>query len=223
MNNVVLVVAAHPDDETLGCGGTIAKHVSDGDFVTVVFMTNGVSARNNDSDDNQIARQIAADLALNILGVFNICYFDYPDNALDTVPLIDIAKTIESVVSEYNPNIIYTHFSDDLNVDHRLTHQAVMTACRPQAWCCVKQILCLEVYLQRSGIHITKSKFNPKKFVNIEQFWLQKKSALEAYYEEMKPHPHSRSMEAVEALAVLRGSVVGLKKAESFQIERIIE
>jgi LmbE family N-acetylglucosaminyl deacetylase len=223
MSNSILVVAAHPDDEALGCGGTIAKHVSNGDIVTVAFMTNGVSARNNDTDVNQIARKTAADLALNILGVTNTCYFDYPDNALDTVPLINIAKTIESVVSKYHPNIIYTHFSEDLNVDHRLTHQAVMTACRPQAWCCVKQIFCFEVLSSTEWNSYSKSKFNPNKFVNIEQFWLQKKSALEAYHEEMRPHPHSRSMEAVEALAVLRGSVVGLKKAESFQIERIIE
>jgi LmbE family N-acetylglucosaminyl deacetylase len=221
--NKILVVAAHPDDEVLGCGGTIARHISEGDVVTVAFMTNGVSARNNGSDDNQLARKTAADLALSILGVSNSCYFDYPDNSLDTVPLIDLAKTIESVVGRYQPNIIYTHFSDDLNVDHRLTHQAVMTACRPQAWCSVKQILCFEVLSSTEWNSYSKNKFNPNKFVNIEQFWLQKKSALEAYSEEMRSHPHSRSMEAVEALAVLRGAIVGLKKAESFQIERIIE
>lgn len=222
MNDVVLVVAAHADDETLGCGGTIAKHIDNGDKVTVMFMTDGVSSRvliENDADN----RESASSCAMNILGVKDIRQSKFPDNKMDSVPLLDIVKDIEAVISDLSPNIVYTHFAHDLNVDHRVTHSAVMTACRPQAWCCVKQIFCFEVLSSTEWNSYSKSKFNPNKFVNIEQFWLQKKSALEAYHEEMRPHPHSRSMQAVEALAVLRGSVVGLKKAESFQIERIIE
>jgi LmbE family N-acetylglucosaminyl deacetylase len=222
MNNIILVIAAHSDDEVLGCGGTIAKHIANGDSVTVMFMTDGVSSRGL-NDDNANFRVNASIQAMDILGVKDIRQFNFPDNKMDSIPLYEVVKDIEEVINNIQPNIIYTHYSDDLNVDHRITHQAVMTACRPQVWCSVKQIFCFEILSSTEWNSYSKSKFNPNKFINIDQFWLLKKSALEAYSKEMRPHPHSRSMEAVEALAVLRGSTVGLKKAESFQIERIIE
>lgn len=222
MSNVILVVAAHSDDETLGCGGTIAKHIESGDKVTVMFMTDGVSSRDI-NDNNANLRGLASREAMKALGVNDVRQSNFPDNKMDSVPLIDIVKDIEAVISNVAPNIVYTHFSHDLNIDHQLTHSAVMTACRPQSWSSVKQILCFEVLSSTEWNSYGKCKFNPNKFVDIEPFWLKKKNALEAYSEEMRAHPHSRSLEAVEALAVLRGSIVGLKKAESFQIERMIE
>lgn len=220
----VLVVAAHPDDEVLGCGGTIARHISNGDNVTVQFMTNGVSARNDANCVEVEKRKQSAQTALNILGVHseNIFFEDFPDNKMDTVPLIDVAKSIEVLLNKVMPEIVFTHFSDDLNVDHRITHQAVMTACRPQSHSPVKEIYCYEVMSSTEWNSHSKSKFNPNRYVNITEFWDKKALSLKAYSQEMRDFPHSRSFLALEALGTLRGATVGLCKAEAFQIERVI-
>ncbi|OOE85048.1 PIG-L deacetylase family protein [Salinivibrio sharmensis] len=221
----VLIIAAHPDDEVLGCGGTIAKHIHNGDKVSIKFMTNGVAARPGIEDRDVEKRKQSALKALDVLGVEeeNIVFGEFPDNSMDILPLIEVVKSIEKIVEEVNPEIIYTHFSNDLNIDHRISHQAVMTACRPQSSSPVKEIYCYEVLSSTEWNSYTCSKFNPNKFVSITQFWQKKSEALYAYHQEMRDFPHSRSFETVEALATLRGAIVGLQKAEAFQIERIIE
>jgi len=222
VTNSILVVAAHPDDEVLGCGGTIAKHVFGGDSVSVLFMTNGVSARDGDQSLAELTRKQSSLSALKKLGVEAVCFEKFPDNTMDVVPLIDVVKVIEKYISEKKPNIIYTHFSEDLNVDHRVTHQAVMTACRPQSWSSVKEIYCFEVLSSTEWNSSVKVKFNPTKFVDITEYYDLKMDALLEYKQEMREFPHSRSVECVEALAVFRGAIVGLNRAEAFQIERII-
>ncbi|QUM77850.1 PIG-L family deacetylase [Moritella sp. 24] len=219
----ILVVAAHPDDEVLGCGGSIARHIDNGDSVSVIFMTNGVSARCGSGDKESIIRQQSATSALNILGVSSIFFEDCPDNMMDKLSLIEVVKKVELVINKVNPEIIYTHFSDDLNIDHRITHQAVMTACRPQCAYSVKEIYCFEVPSSTEWNSYSSHKFNPNFFVDISDFWSKKEKALLEYKEEMRAFPHSRSIKAIEALAILRGANVGLEKAESFQIERIIK
>ncbi|WP_439437659.1 PIG-L deacetylase family protein [Salinivibrio costicola] len=220
-NRKILVVAAHSDDEALGCGGTIAKHVDNGDDVFVAFMTNGVAARG--SDDGSDDRHVASKSALSILGVKKAFRFDFPDNQMDTIPLLSVTKEVEKVISELSPDIIYTHFSGDLNVDHQITHKAVMTACRPQPWCSVKEIYCFEVLSATEWNSKSLGTFLPQKIVDITNQWDRKTSALECYAQEMRAAPHSRSYEAVEALAVLRGQTHGVPRAESFYVERIVE
>ena len=219
----ILVIAAHPDDEVLGCGGTIAKHIDNGDRVSVIFMTNGVSARCDAGEQESILRQQSAKSALNILGVSSIYFEDCPDNMMDKLPLIEVVKKIELVINSVIPEIIYTHFSDDLNIDHRITHQAVMTACRPQCGHPVKEIYCFEVPSSTEWNSYSSNKFNPNFFIDINEFWSKKERALLEYKQEMRAFPHSRSIKAIEALSILRGANVGLEKAESFQIERIIK
>ena len=223
MSEMILVVAAHPDDEALGCGGTIARHVHEGDSVAVLFMTNGVSARVGDQSLEELKRKESAISALGKLGVEDVNFGTFPDNKMDSVPLIDVTQFIEKYILEYVPNIIYTHFSDDLNIDHRLTHQAVMTACRPQSWSSVKEIYCFEVLSSTEWNSSTQNKFNPTKFIDITDFYSLKMDALSDYEQEMRAFPHSRSFEAVDALATIRGAIVGLKRAEAFQVERIIK
>lgn len=223
MNKAVLVIAAHPDDESIGCGGTIAKHVLAGDDVAVVFMTNGESSRENTISANITNRSKDCDEALKVLGINNVLNFDFPDNMMDQVPLLEVTKSIETAIYKFKPSIVYTHFAEDLNVDHRITHQAVMTACRPQSWSPVKSIYCFEVLSATEWNSNTKSKFNPNRFVDISDVWPTKLLALDKYSKELRPFPHSRSIETIEALSIYRGATVGLKKAEAFQIERIIE
>jgi len=220
MNNKILVVAAHSDDEVLGCGGTIAKHIHNGDSVTVMFMTDGVSSRKLSSDSE--GRVDASKHAMDVLGVNDIRQVNFPDNKMDSVPLLNIVKEIETVINELEPNIIYTHFAHDLNIDHQVTHSAVMTACRPQAWSSVKKILSFEVLSSTEWNSPSRSAFTPHYIVDISLYWELKLSALKCYDQEMREFPHSRSYKTLEALATLRGSTNGVAMAEAFYVERII-
>ena len=145
MSRKILVVAAHADDETLGCGGTIARHVSEGDTVHVMIMTNGVGAR-GDGDEKAIKeRQEAFHKAMSILGVQKTYENDFPDNRMDTFPLLEITQSVEKVIKKIEPSIVYTHHYGDLNIDHQITHKAVITACRPIPQSSVKEIYSFEV------------------------------------------------------------------------------
>lgn len=220
--NTVLVVAAHSDDEALGCGGTIAKHVENEDEVYVVFMTDGVAARlPSDSCDGD-KRYASSKEALAVLGVKGVFRFDFPDNNMDSVPLIQVVKKLEQVVDKVQPSILYTHYAYDLNVDHRITHQAVMTACRPQSHCPVKEIYTFEILSSTEWSSKSSQQFLAQLIVDVSEQWDKKIRALHCYHDEMREFPHSRSFECIEALATLRGSAHGLIKAEAFFIERII-
>jgi N-acetylglucosamine malate deacetylase 1 len=217
--NKILVIVAHPDDEVLGCGATIAKHIDNGDIVQVVFLSDGFSSRDDDKDRNNNAHK-----ASEVLACQQPIFLNYPDNRLDTIPLLDIVKKIEKVVDDIQANIIYTHYFGDLNIDHQITHKAVMTACRPQPDFCVKEIYSFETlsatHWQSSSMTNT---FNPNYFVDISDFIKQKIKALQCYDNEMRDYPHARSYEAVVSLSSFRGSAVGVHNAEAFVVERLIK
>ena len=219
--NKVLVVVAHADDEVLGCGGAISRHISLGDEVTIIFMTNGVGSRHDNKDEIE-RRQTAATLALKKLGVTTFHQFDFPDNQMDSIPLLTFVQAIEGVLNSIKPSIIYTHFLHDLNVDHQVTNKAVMTACRPQAQSTVRKVLSFEILSSTEWNSPSVFSFTPQYIVDISKEWSKKLSALKCYNEEMRSFPHSRSYEAVEALAILRGATNGFEKAEAFFVERIL-
>lgn len=222
MNKNVLVVAAHADDEVLGCGGAIARHVHDGDNVQVIFMADGVSSRNGDKSDENIKRNQARDEALRILGVSGYIALDLPDNRMDSMPLLDIVQAIEPLVREIQPVRIYTHHQGDLNVDHRITHQAVLTACRPIPGACVREILCFEVMSSTEWASPGFADFIPNAFIDIGGFLQVKMDALASYALEMRQPPHSRSLEHIKILAAHRGMSVGVDAAEAFAVARAI-
>ncbi len=220
-----LVVAAHPDDDILGCGGVMARHVEQGDSVYVVFMADGVGSRGTTElhTPELKERQRAAEQAANIVGAEKPLFLGLPDNCLDTVPLLQVIKPLESLIEELHPNIIYTHHGGDLNIDHRITHQAVLTACRPQPGCMVKQIYSFEVLSSTEWASTHGGDFFiPQYYVDISNYLSIKIKALQAYDMEMRDYPHSRSISGVEALATYRGVSVGCKAAEAFSVERII-
>lgn len=222
MSNV-LVIAAHADDEALGCAGTIAKHVEHGDQVTVVFMTNGVSSRLTYKNADEDRRTGSAEKAMKILGVSDVHQYSFPDNKMDSLPLLDIVKVIESILSRVKPTTVYTHFAHDLNIDHKVTHTAVMTACRPQLSSSVKKILSFEVLSSTEWNSPSQNIFIPQYIVNITDFWDKKLAVLQCYHDEMRDFPHSRSYKCVEALATLRGATNGFNKGEAFFVERILD
>ena len=217
----VLVVAAHPDDEVLGCGGTIARHVRSGDSVFCVFLADGASSREDPGDMHERERQ--ATCAAEKLGMEKPAFFGFPDNRMDSVSLLDVVKAVEKVVAETVPEIIYTHHAGDLNVDHRIVHQAVLTACRPQPGHSVRAIYGFEVPSSTEWAPAgTFPPFSPDHFVDISGYLKQKRVALECYADEMRVWPHARSFEAVTALAKVRGASVGVVAAEAFMVIREI-
>ena len=218
MNKKILVVAAHPDDEVLGCGGTMARHAQNGDKVYIVFMSDGVNSRENVKYNEENERRECAKKASEILGAQTPKFFDFPDNMMDTVPLLEIVKELEAYIQEYQPNIIYTHYKGDLNIDHQITYQAVMTACRPTPLSSITQIYSFEI-LSSTEWSIA-STFSPTHFVDISDEFELKIKALKMYKEEIKDFPNSRSIESLTALSVFRGGSMGLNFAEAFSIER---
>ncbi len=223
IKEVVLVVVAHTDDETLGVGGAIARHVKQGDSVFGISMTDGVGARECQTDEAKIRKQSSLNAA-NILGMKWIEGGDFPDNAMDAVPMLSVVKVIEKAKREINPTIIYTHSSADLNMDHRVVSQATLTAFRPQPNEVWKEIRAFEVPSATDYGHEDVTKlFVPNLSISIEDTWSLKLEALKEYKDEMRDAPHSRSFEGLENLAKYRGNQVGLKMAEAFQILRKIE
>jgi LmbE family N-acetylglucosaminyl deacetylase len=219
MSETVLAVVAHPDDEVLGAGGTLARHAAKGDAVHILFLADGVSARGDDKA--AVERRVkAARLASSALGVHEPQFLGLPDNRLDRLELLDIVQPIENAIRKIAPQTIYTHHAGDLNIDHVLCHRAVLTACRPLPGSTVLRIYAMEV---PSSTEWSGNAFMPTHFVDISDTLQAKRRALEAYGEEMRPFPHARSYEAVDALATWRGASVGLRAAEAFIVVREIE
>lgn len=220
----ILIVAAHPDDEVLGCGGTLARHTAEGDIVQILFLADGVGGRGQIAGAETVRDRIqAACNAAATLGAGQPIFFGWPDNRLDSMALLDMVQPLEQVIEEFKPSTIYTHHGGDLNVDHRLAHQAVLTACRPQPEGFVTRILTFETpsSTEWSSASIGVP-FCPNWFVNISTVIDQKMAALHCYEEELRPFPHARSPEGIEALARLRGSSCGVQAAEAFMLIREI-
>ena len=222
-----LIVAAHPDDEVLGCGGTIAKMIQCGIDVHIFFLADGVYSREksnkSDLNDELILRRKSALKACNILGVQNVIFGDFQDNEMDNYSLLTITQRIESVISEFKPEAIFTHHVGDVNIDHQLTHKAVVTACRPQKGCSVKSIFTFEI-LSNTEWQIPSNNlaFTPSFFVDITSTLQIKIKALEEYSFEMREWPHPRSIKGTQVLSNLRGSTIGTDAAEAFMVGRII-
>ena len=216
------MVAAHPDDEVLGCGGYIAARVKSGDEVDVTFLSDGVTSRDKNLGISEIeARRIAARSASNVLGVKDVSFGDFPDNKLDSVPILEVIKTIEAVVKRVRPSIVVTHFGGDLNIDHRIVNQAVLTACRPTANQVVKQVIFFEVPSSTEWQVPTEGQaFVPNWFEDISQTLELKVKALMMYEHELREWPHPRSVKAVEHLAHWRGASCGVDAAEAFVLGR---
>lgn len=219
MKNKILVVAAHPDDEVLGMGGTILKHVDHDDEVNILILSDGETAKCKDT--NIARRKKQAKDAASVLGAKKIILEKFPDNKFDSLPLLSIIKKIEEIISEIRPNIVYTHFPYDLNVDHRLTFQAVLTACRPQPNFCVKKILAFEI-LSSTEWQIKDSNhvFYPNEYSNINSYIDKKIEVLKIYKDELRRFPHPRSIKGVEILAQYRGMEAGHNYAEAFSLIR---
>jgi len=223
----VLVVAAHPDDEVLGCGGTIARLSKEGHEVTVAILAEGVTSRygNRSAAPAKVLKELHAQArqAGKILGATEVRLHRMPDNRLDTVPMLDVTKTIEKLVGEIRPQVVYTHHPGDLNVDHEVVARAVLTATRPVAGHSVRELYFFEVASSTEwAFQQLGDAFHANAFVDIRATLETKIQAMACYKGESRAFPHPRSPEALRAIAQRWGSVVGCEAAEAFQLVRAL-
>lgn len=219
MAKKVLALTAHPDDEILGLGGTIARHVSCGDQVSIALIADKGTARYDDETINTVRE--SARLAASHLGVSKLYFAGLADQKLDTLPILNITQWIEKLIEKIQPQIIYTHHRGDINRDHQIIYEATITATRPYGAPYVERILCYETpsSTEWNGLHF-ESGFLPSVYVDISHFLDKKLSAMSAYKTELLPYPHPRSLEALRNRAAHWGSVMGVRAAEPFMLIR---
>lgn len=226
MESNVLVVMAHPDDEVLGCGGVIAKHARGGDNVFVAILGEGKSSRGNADNADVIKSEILAlrreaQLANKILGVREVIFHNFPDNAIDTIALLSVIQYVEMLKQKYRPSIVYTHHHSDINIDHQLIFKAVITAFRPIKGDQVPYIYSCEVPSATEWqAPFAGFAFQPNVFVDISDTLELKKRALGTYRSELRLYPHPRSVEAIDIIARRWGTTVGFDAAEPFVLVR---
>jgi LmbE family N-acetylglucosaminyl deacetylase len=225
----VLIIAAHPDDEILGCGGTMARLSEEGNEIHILIIAEGLTSRQEQRDriskTNELSElSLAARKAAEIVGAQSIEILDYPDNRMDSLDLLDIIKMIEKKIESLKPEIIFTHFPGDLNIDHRITAEAVITATRPIPGQTVKEIYFFEVPSSTDyQIFSNINSFCANTFFILTQDQFAKKiKALESYSSEMREFPHARSIKNLDALAVVNGAKIGYPFAEAFMLGRRI-
>jgi len=212
----VLIVAAHPDDELLGCGGTAAAYAAAGHNVVALILGEGGTDR---AEGTIVDLAASAQKAAKVLGLLAPSFAELPDNQFDRLALLDIIQPVELTIKEFQPTVVLTHHGNDLNQDHRLTHHAVLCACRPQPASTIRAVYCFETLSSTEWASDSQgSVFRPSTYNDITPFLDAKLDALDFYETEMRSFPHPRSREAVRAQAVLRGSQVGYAAAEAFEV-----
>lgn len=209
----ILVVAAHPDDEVLGCGGTIARYASEGKEVFCLFLGGGKASRFEAEHTKELQRERAmirkeAENAAKILGVANVWFEDFPDQKYDVVPLAKIIKTIKIVQDRVRPDIVFTHHPGDINLDHKIAYEAVMNACRT---------VCSFV-IPAATEWAASFSFAPNVFVDIKESFEKRQKAMAAYQSELREYPHPRSLRSLEIIARYWGTMVGKEFVEAFEL-----
>lgn len=215
INKKVLVLAAHPDDETLGCGATIHNLTSIGYNVELITFTDGVGSRNN----NEVNRNPKLQEISKILGITKYTSGNFPDNAMDSIPLLELSKFIETN-TEGPYDMIFTHFVNDLNIDHQLVTKAALTAFRPQHGIKTK---IYSYFIPSSTDYNPLFPFDGNSYFSLTEKDVESKlKALKVYDMEMRSYPHTRSYENVNNLMKVWGSEVGLVHCEKFKLLREI-
>jgi len=214
----ILVIAPHPDDEVLGCGGTISKYAKDGNEINLCICTKAYAP--DWSEEFLENRPKEIEKATKILGIKKTFFLDFPTVKLDTIPQKELNESIAKVIDKVKPDIVYTPHEGDLNKDHRIVFDASLVALRPLTHN-AKRILSYEIPSETEWGRMIEP-FIPNVYVDISETFDVKVKAMEAYKSEIKNYPHPRSIKVIEALARIRGSEVGLKSAEAFSLIREI-
>lgn len=219
--STVLVVAAHPDDEVLGAGATLARHVDSGDDVHAIVVSEGASSRYPTEAESELAR--AAQRSAEIIGFSSLRLLGLPDQRLDALPLIEVVQTLEPMIADLRPSTIYTHSTSDVNVDHGVVARAVWTSCRPYAAPWLSSIYAFETPSSTEWSAPGDTRFDPTLFVDVDAHLQRKLDAMACYEQELRDYPHPRSLRALRERSAYWGSHVGLANAEPFEVLRRIE
>jgi LmbE family N-acetylglucosaminyl deacetylase len=217
-----VVLGAHPDDEILGAGGTLARHVRGGDEVHAIVLADGASSRA--PDELMVTLKKDATRAAELIGFASLQLQSLPDQRLDTVPFIDLTQTIESLLDEIRPHVVYTHFPGDVNADHGLVARATWTACRPYAQPQLRRFAVFETPSSTEWAWpLNDGVFQPNLFVDITETLDSKIAAMECYESELRDYPHPRSSRSLRERAALWGSQVGRPAVEPFRVFRDVQ
>jgi LmbE family N-acetylglucosaminyl deacetylase len=227
MPDKVLVLSAHPDDEVLGCGATIARLAREGHEVYLAILGEGITSRHASREAGDPAEVKAlrecSRRAAELLGAKDLFLYDLPDNRFDTVSLLDVVKLVEELVKRLQPRTVYTHHGGDLNIDHAITARAVLTATRPVPGCPVRELLAFEAPSSTEwAFQQLAPVFHPTVFTDVSETIEIKVKAMELYEGEARAFPHPRSAEALRAIARRWGSVAGVDSVEAFELVRSI-
>lgn len=221
--NKVIVIAPHADDEIIGCGATIAKHINNGDEVYVIIATNasiGAPELYNEAIVANIRNEALN--AHNFLGVTKTFFLDFPAPALNAFPEFEISMELLKIFIQVSPNILYLPHSGDIHQDHKAIYRASLVAARPQGNNKLEKIYCYETLSETEWTPMSEKPFVPNHFVDISDTFELKCKAMGFFKSQIKVFPHSRSLDTFEALAKYRGSTIGVKRAEAFTVERQI-
>jgi LmbE family N-acetylglucosaminyl deacetylase len=219
MSERIMVIAPHPDDEVLGCGGVMARHSARGDRVQVVVVSRGAPDIFPPEEVEETRSELAS--AHQLLGVEDVHFLDFPAPRLDTVPGHVLADRLSRLIGEMQPQTVYMPHGGDLHSDHKAVHWATLVATRPNNIARVERLLCYETLSETEwGGPSAENAFSPTVFVDISDFLSAKLQAMACYRTQLKEYPNSRSLRSIEALATFRGSTVGLSAAEAFVLVR---
>ena len=226
MTKKILIVVAHPDDEVLGCFGTVARLIQEGYEAYTLILGEGKTSRDEEREVENKKDEIAElnneiQNANNAIGIKKVFVESFPDNRFDSVDLLDIIKVVSKVKDEVKPDIIFTHYEHDLNIDHQITYKAVVTATRPMQDECVKEIYSFEI-LSSTEWNCPIS-FSPDTYYDISNTLDLKIKAMKEYSSELCEYPHPRSLEGIDLNAKYQGMRVGKKAVEAFKCVRIIK
>lgn len=215
--NKVLVIAPHPDDETLGCGGTLFRHKAEGDEIYWVIVTS-ISVDTGWSDKAVKKRDAEIKASAKKYGFADVINFRFPTTKIDTYPLSDLVEKIDSIIRKVSPEIIYMPFIHDVHTDHQIIASAVQSNIKWFRHPSIQKVLMYETLSETEFNYIGDTVFRPNVFVNISEFLNDKIDTMKIYTSELKEHPFPRSEKSIKALATLRGSQAGYEYAETFQL-----
>jgi LmbE family N-acetylglucosaminyl deacetylase len=226
MSKRILLIAAHPDDEILGCGGTAARLAKEGHDVFTAILGEGVTSRDDSREPEKRETELAhlkkqIHEANKVLCIKEVFTFDLPDNRFDSVDLLDVVKIVEKLKAQVKPDIVFTHYENDLNIDHRITFQAVQTAMRPMSNETVKELYSFEVHSSTEWNYPLS--FSPNCFFDISDTIETKVTAMEKYSTELKEYPHPRSLKGIRLAAENWGMKTGTGFAEAFKVIRLVK
>lgn len=214
----VLVVAPHPDDETLGCGGTLLKHRDNGDEIHWLIIT-GISEGQGFTAERVMSRAKEIEVVANKYSFSSVNKLDFPTTRLDTIPIADIVSKISEVINKVQPEILYLPNRGDIHTDHKYVFDAVLSCTKWFRYNFIKRVLVYETLSETEfGINPDNNSFRPNVFISIDQYIDQKIDIMNVFVSEVGDFPFPRSAESIRALAAYRGTASGSKSAEAFML-----